>query len=185
MSKYWCVNFMDDDCLTHGISERLWLMGYQCGARHAAQWNAACTANWRILQRIGVGDELVAYVPRNGLKHKPRGPGFAFLATGRVRMPRRPPAAEDARDAIEEYISRAKAHKRGYVYFDSSVVYENFTDGYSNLPARIDVEAWENYVPRAILLGLDVPRNETVRAAFQIDKSTFNRILSRLTKGTK
>ena len=29
MTKYWCVNFDGEDCLTHGIKKRLWLMQYQ------------------------------------------------------------------------------------------------------------------------------------------------------------
>lgn len=88
----------------------------------------------------------------------------------------------DRTDAIEAYLERGKAYRSGFVYFTSSVVYENFTDVCRKYPVRIDVEGWDNYVPNGVTLkGLDqIRRPELQMAAFEITKGFFNRIVKKL-----
>jgi hypothetical protein len=176
MSMYWCVNFLDDAKLRHGIKEKLWLMGYQYARDQSdpPSWRAAITRNWRKLDAIGIGNRFVAYLP-----------GYKFYATGTVRTPRRPKTSQDPADTIENYLAERRAYQSGYVYFTSSVVYENFTDDFDGLPVRIDVERWENYVPDGVsVTGLNWTRNMTVNAVFEITKRHFDLIVRKLAAET-
>ena len=175
MPKYWCVNFETEANLQHGIDNCLWMMGYQYAddQNDPPARKAAITRNWRKLQGIAPGDRFVAYLPRN-----------RFFATGIVRPPRRSKTRQDKTDTIKAYLDRGESYESGFVYFASSVVYENFTDQCDNYPVRVDVEEWSNYVPAAVsVAGLDLPRHKTVNAAFSIDKRLFDKIAKALASG--
>src|SRR5713101_7190053 len=136
MAKYWCVNFESDANLQHGIDKNLLIKDYQYTENDKPHRKGDITRNWRKLEGITPGDKFVAYLRGN-----------KFYATGTVRKPRRPKTSRDRTDTIEEYLEHGTSYQNGYVYFDSSVVYENFTDECDDYPVRIDVEEWENHVP--------------------------------------
>lgn len=172
MSKYWCVNFETDANLHYGIDKNLWMMGYQYAddQNDLPPRKAAITRNWTKLVDISPGDRFVAYLPGN-----------RFYATGTVRTPRRPKTSRDRTDTIEPYLERGKSYRSGFVYFNSSVVYENFTDQGDDYPVRIDVEGWHNYASDGVsVTGLNVPRYKTVNAVFEINKKDFDRIAKKL-----
>jgi predicted restriction endonuclease len=170
MPKYWCVNFEDDANLELGIEKNLWLMGYQYSKRDTPHRKGDITRNWRKLKEINAGDRFVAYL---------RGKGF--FAIGTVILPRRARTSRDRTDSIDEYLNRGKSYSKGYVYFSSSVVYENFTDAGADYPVRIDVEQWDNYASNGVsVTGLNLPRHKTVNAVFPITKAEFDRIESKL-----
>jgi hypothetical protein len=81
---------------------------------------------------------------------------------------------------IERYLSEERLYKSGHLHFSDSVAYENLNGDYANLPVRIDVKEWNQYVPDGIFVPLDLSRGETVRAAFKIGKPTFASILKKL-----
>jgi len=171
MSNYWCVNFESVGGLHHGIRNKLWLMGYQYAKKggDSPGRKSAITRNWNRLAKIAVGDKLVAYLPGN-----------KFFATSSVIAPRRSKNSQDRTDSIPEYLKRGKAYTSGYVYFDGTVAYENFTDDFGS-PVRIDVEEWANFVPEGVAVdGPPFPRHKTVYAAFDIDEERFDRIKSSL-----
>lgn len=154
------------------MRNKLWLMGYQYKRRGAdtPARKAAITRNWRRLEEITVGDRFVAYLPGN-----------KFYATATVISPRRAKTSQDRSDTISDYLKRGKAYTSGYVYFASSVAYENFTDECSGYPVRVDVDKWENFVPEGVSVkGPPFPRYKTVYAAFDIDEDRFNAISSSL-----
>lgn len=170
--KYWCVNFEDVGCLHHGIRNKLWLMGYQYNktGTDSPGRKAAITRNWKRLEEIAEGDRFVAYLRGNKV-----------LATATVIAPRRPKTGQDRSDTIADYLKRGKAYRSGYVYFGSSVAYENFTDECSGYPVRIDVDKWENFVPEGVSMqGAPFPRYKTVYAAFDIEKGRFDAIVGSL-----
>jgi hypothetical protein len=172
MPKYWCVNFEDDANLELGIEKNLWSMGYQYAhdQSDSPARKAAITRNWRKLEEINAGDKFVAYL---------RGKGF--FAIGTVTIPRRARTSRDRTDTIDEYLKRGRSYSKGYVYFGSSVVYENFTDAGGDYPVRIDVERWDNHALNGVLVtGLNLPRHKTVNAVFEIAKGYFDRIAKRL-----
>jgi hypothetical protein len=165
MPSYWCVNFELAENLKHGIDKNLWMMGYQYADDQddAGPRKAAITRNWRKLEEIDAGDRFVAYLPGN-----------RFFATGTVRKPKRAKTSRDRTDTIEEYLERGKAYQSGYVCFDSSVVYENFTDARDGYPVRIDVERWENHVPDGVsVTGLNLPRYKTVKRSLRDRQRQF------------
>ena|SRR5579864_8094201 len=176
MPKYWCVNFIDEDRLTHGIENKMWLMGYQYGRDQSdsPNWKGRITANWQRLKEIDVGDTFVAYLPGN-----------RFFATGTVRTSRRRKTDQDRTDTTDEYLERGKPYRSGYVFFDSAVAYENFTDEFSELPVRIDVERWDNHAPDGVVVKVvnRIPLNERQKAVFEITKTAFDRIVKRLASG--
>ena len=172
MTNYWCVNFEEDANLKFGIRKSFWAMGYQYADDQTdPPWRKArITVNWRKLKEIKTGHKFVAYLGGKG-----------FFATGTVIMPRRAKTSRDRKDTIKDYLERRKSYHNGYVYFNSSVVYENFTDTDGGYPVRIDVERWDNYAPNGIwVAGLSLPRYKTVNAVFPITKSEFERIMKQL-----
>jgi len=177
MPKYWCVNFVDESGLHHGIEKNVWLMGYQYADDQDDPGNrkAVIKMNWRRLEEVGAGDRFVAYLPGN-----------RFFATGTVMTPRRPKTNRDGTDTIGAYLERGKSYERGYVYFTSSVVYENFTDELDGYPVRIDVVEWENYVSDGIVLPIinKIALNERQKAVFEITRADFDRIVKKLAGGS-
>lgn len=171
-NKHWLVNFEAMDCLHHGIRNKLWMMGYQYARKGNDEPNrkAAITRNWKRLAEFSPGDKFVAYVPGN-----------KYFATGTVINPRRQSKSSDKIDSIESYLKRGKSYTKGFVYFPPSVTYENFTDDFNYYPSRVDVEAWENFVPNGVTIDWPaLPRHKTVYAAIEIDKAHFDAINSAL-----
>lgn len=176
MPNYWYVNFETVNGLHHGIRNNLWLMGYQYSKKggDSPGRKAAITRNWMRLKEIKVGDKFVAYLPGN-----------KFFATASVIASRRPKKSQDRSDTISEYLKRGKAYTKGYVYFDGTVVYENFTDDFG-WPVRIDVDKWENFIPEGVTVdGPAFPRFKTVYAAIGIDEERFELIRQRLSGKTE
>ena len=175
MKKYWCVNFDNEENLRHGIENRCWVMGYQYPrpGQPPSDKNHLISANWRRLLKISKGDEFVAYLKPN-----------LFFATGKVTTPHRRKRPFDKTDTIDEYLERKKPYSKGFIYF-TDVVYENFTDGMSYYPVRIDVDVWTNFQNDGVstkVIG-DLGPNQIQMAAFQISKAKFDRILKDLVQG--
>lgn len=170
MKKYWCVNFAEDDCLQYGLAKNLWLMGYQWAADQSdtANRKAVITTNWRALEDISTGDTFVAYL-------RPR----TFYAIGNVIGPRRKRTSGDRTDTIANYLERRESYHNGFVYFTSSVVYEDFTDEFRGYPVRIDVDRWVNCLGDGVAVpGVlkHIQRSMVRRAAFKIPKRLFQQI---------
>ncbi len=139
--NHWLVNFETMDFLHHGIRNKLWGMGYQYARRgdDTPGRKGAISRNWKRLEKISPGDKFVAYAPGN-----------RYFAIGTVKPPTRKATARDRIDSISEYLKRGSSYTRGYIYFEPTVAYENFTDLYTNMPVRIDVESWEHFSPSGV-----------------------------------
>ncbi len=181
----WCANFEYEECLEHGLQDKMWLMQYQyADGKHKYQSDrkSQITINWRTAGKIKPGDWLVAYCGQN-----------TFHAVGRVIQPRRKKKKNDPAFTIEEYRKRKDSHhyKSGYVYY-TDVLYENFSDDWrapvepghpaQRYPQRIDVEEWLWHVPGGVVVhGLDaLPWTEIIKAVFKIEEKLFQKILHAL-----
>jgi hypothetical protein len=171
MPNYWCVNFEDDTAFAHGIENKLWSMGYQYSDDDSANRIGRIRLNWQRLEKVMPGDKFVAYRKTN-----------RFFATGTVRTPRRTKMKDDRSDTISAYLDRRESYDDGYVYFKSTVVYENFTDDLDGYPVRIDVESWNHYAPEGIVLPIvnKIALNERQLAVFGIEKTDFDLIVDTL-----
>jgi hypothetical protein len=171
MPKDWCVNFVNEAAFVHSIKNKLCSIGYQYGDTDSTNWIGRIRLNWQRLEELKPGDEFVAYRKSN-----------RFFATGTVRTPRRAKGKNDRTDTISAYLDRRESYDDGFIYFTGTVVYENFTDDLDDLPVRIDVESWENYVPDGIVLPIvnKVVINERQLAVFEIEKADFGLIMGKL-----
>jgi hypothetical protein len=79
-------------------------------------------------------------------------------------------------------LDRRESYDDGFIYFTSTVVYENFTDDLDDYSVRIDVESWDNYRPDGIVLPIvnKVTLNERQLAVFEIEKADFDLIVDKL-----
>ena len=171
MTRYWCVNFEDEDAFVHGIEKKLWSMGYQYGDDDSPNRIGRITLNWQRLKEVKAGDRLVAYRKTN-----------KFFATGTVRTPRRASTTGDRTATISAYLRRRESYDAGYIYFTGTVAYENFTDDLDGYPVRIDVESWDNYVPDGVVVPIvnKVALNERQLAVFEVEKGDFDLIVDKL-----
>ncbi len=182
MTRYWCVNFLYEAVLTHGIAKNLWMMQYQYADEQGNQFEgnrqAQITKNWRRLEEINVGDRFAAYRPRN-----------KFYATGTVIKPRRAKTSKDHTDTVDEYLKRKRSHdhKNGFVYY-TPVFYEDFSDKFrfddkfTRWSQRIDVDEWRHFVADGVeVKGLKKIRRDQLQiAVFEIKKDLFDKITERL-----
>jgi Domain of unknown function (DUF3883) len=172
MVQYWCVNFEDDAAFDHGMSEKLWSMGYQFGENDSANRLGRIRMNWERAAKVQPGDKFVAYRKTN-----------TFFAVGTtVRSARRTKTAEDTTETIGKYLDGRESYEDGYIYFDGTVIYENFTDDMSDYPARMDVESWDYYVPDGVVLPIinKIKVNERHMAVMKIDENDYNQIVAAL-----
>jgi hypothetical protein len=75
-----------------------------------------------------------------------------------------------------------ESYDDGYIYFDGTVVYENFTDDMSDYPVRIDVESGDYYVPDGVVLPIinKIKVNERHMAVMRLVEDDYNRIVDAL-----
>lgn len=188
MEKYWIANFDFDECLRHGLGNKLWLMQYQYSDAEGNVFQgdrpSAVTTNWRQVKDVQVGDFLVAYLSR---KRNPNTNGF--FAFGKVVSPRKKP---DRIGAIEDYVRAKQSHEfsKGIIHYsDAPVLYEDFNDKWrpkddslSRYAQRIDVERWNSICESGVpwLKEIEVGPSQQRRAVFRIKKVWFNKIVKSL-----
>ena len=110
MTNYWCVNFDFEECLTHGLKKKLWMMQYQyeLDDNNIFQGDRknSVSANWRRTKDIQVGDWFVAYLPKDKSST-----GNTYFAIGCVRKPRRGAKPRSNISTVETYIANKSSHE--------------------------------------------------------------------------
>jgi serine/threonine protein kinase len=200
-TKFWCLNFDDQEVLEHALPNKVWMMQFQYahdGRTYQAKKKARITVNWKAVAQIKVGDWCVAYLSSQA----GGGQTSNFYAIGKVIAPRKSATYQDtvARTLADE----RHRHLDGVVYYTdaSGAFYEDHTDTWRftyqdrgrlkeySYPQRVDIDEWryawrdENgYVP-VNLPGLDKAakrcRSFIKNAAVQINESFFRSIVDAL-----
>lgn len=182
MENYWIANFDIEECLQHGLRNKLWMMQYQYSDAEGNVFQgdrpSSVTTNWRQVKDVQVGDFLVAYLSR---ARTPNG----FFAIGRVIAPRKKP---NHVGKVEDYIRSKQSHEfsKGIIhYIDAPAFYEDFNDEWrlsdnslNRYPQRLDVERWNLVCETGVpwLREINVGPSQQRRALFQIKKSWYTKI---------
>ncbi len=184
--KFWCVNFDDEYCLSHGLDAGFWMMQYQYPDTKGNDFQggdkqAATTKIWKQMCKLRVGDKLIAYLR-----------GSRFFAVGTVVAPRALISKVKTFREVKEYIDGKDSHriKSGVVvYRDAEALYEDFDDSWRHprhrffrYAQRIDVAAWELRFSAGVkvqILG-DKQPFELHSAVFEITEQQFQQVADAL-----
>lgn len=180
-AKYWIVNHTYDEAspedkqklILQAVTSNYVMMQYEYGY----QSTAAVTTNWKQAMNVREGDYIFLRCDH------------LIYAVGRAIRPRLKPTVELSAKSItgsrdnKIYIS-GKCNDV-IIFNDAEVFYENLLDGNKeNWGQRIDVDAWQYYIPDGVSHDIDTYEdNYPHNAIREINSKIGENILKKLYKG--